>query len=481
MLEKLRKFSNSFFAKIFLFIIAIPFVFWGMGDLFSSGNQKTIVKIENEKISIQEFINYINSRSSSIENINSEIIENLLFSFIGQKLIEKEVKKYNITLSDKSLAKILKNQEIFKKDNKFSRTEYEKFLIKNNLDSVIFEKNISIQEEKNQLLSFIGDGIIPSDFIVSYEYNKTNQKRSIEYIDLNNILKKKLNFSEKQIKEFYNNNKDDYKISFKSIKFLELNPKVLTGKNEFNDLFFKKIDEIDDLIVEGENLDSISKNLNIENIKQITLNESGKDKSFKKIDIFPSELITNVFNIKKSDPLILIENSDKYFLIELVNTEEFLKDLNDVDFKKTVILNLKSEVRRNYITDIIKKINNNEFGKKDFDEISKKNNVKIEKIMLKNINDNDILKKDLVYQIYLYPQNRVVVATDIGLAENYLVYIKKVNNSSIDNKNKEFKKYSDLSRSKLKNDLYKTYETYLRKKYKIDINYSALDNVKNYF
>ena len=146
---------------------------------------------------------------------------------------------------------------------------------------------------------------------------------------------------------------------------------MLTGKNEFNDLFFKKIDEIDDLIVEGENLDSISKNLNIENIKQITLNESGKDKSFKKIDIFPSELITNVFNIKKSDPLILIENSDKYFLIELVNTEEFLKDLNDVDFKKTVILNLKSKVRRNYITDIIKKINNNEFGKKDFDEISK--------------------------------------------------------------------------------------------------------------
>ena len=46
MLEKLRKFSNSFFAKIFLFIIAIPFVFWGMGDLFTSGSQKTIVKIE---------------------------------------------------------------------------------------------------------------------------------------------------------------------------------------------------------------------------------------------------------------------------------------------------------------------------------------------------------------------------------------------------------------------------------------------------
>ena len=111
MLEKLRKFSQSFFAKIFLFIIAIPFVFWGMGDLFRSGNQKTIVKIENEKISIQEFINYINSRSSSIENINSEIIENLLSGFIGQKLIEQEVKILSQGMKDDEIKKNKKDFE----------------------------------------------------------------------------------------------------------------------------------------------------------------------------------------------------------------------------------------------------------------------------------------------------------------------------------------------------------------------------------
>ena len=46
-------------------------------------------------------------------------------------------------------------------------------------------------------------------------------------------------------------------------KLLELTPKKLVSSEEFSDLFFKKIDEIDDLIVEGENLDGISKNLNI--------------------------------------------------------------------------------------------------------------------------------------------------------------------------------------------------------------------------
>ena len=481
MLEKLRKFSNSFFAKIFLFIIAIPFVFWGMGDLFTSGSQKTIVKIENKKISTEEFINFVNLRYSSMETINDEILEKLLSTFIGQKLIEQEVEKYNIVLSDKSLAKILKNTNIFMKDNKFSRTEYEKFLIKNNLSSNVFEENISMQEEKNHLLNFIGGGILPSNFLVNYDYNKTNQERLIEFVDLNAILKNKLNFSEDQIQKFYDNNKETYKIIFKSIKFLELNPKILTGKNDFNDLFFKKIDEIDDLLVEGESVENISKHFNIENIKQLTLNESGQNKNFKKIDSFPSELVSNIFNIKESEPVILVEHSDKYFLIELLTTEELIRDLSDNDIKNLVISNLKSKVKRNYITDIINKINNNKFSKKDFDIISRENNVKSVKVKLKNISDDNVLKKDLVNQIYLYPQNRVIVATDIGLNENYLVYIEKINNALIDKNNKEYQKYSNLSKAGLKNDLYGTYETYLRKKYKIDINYSALDNVKNYF
>ena len=70
MLEKLRKFSTSILAKIFLFLVAIPFVFWGMGDLFRGGNAKTIVKIGKEKVSAKQFINYINKYSNP--NVNSK-------------------------------------------------------------------------------------------------------------------------------------------------------------------------------------------------------------------------------------------------------------------------------------------------------------------------------------------------------------------------------------------------------------------------
>ena len=42
-------------------LIIIPFVFCGMGCVFSGGNTNNIAKINNKSISTQDFINYLNS------------------------------------------------------------------------------------------------------------------------------------------------------------------------------------------------------------------------------------------------------------------------------------------------------------------------------------------------------------------------------------------------------------------------------------
>ena len=56
MLSSFRKFSNTKIAGVLVGIIILPFVFWGMGGMFSSGNTNTIAKINNKNISTQEFI-----------------------------------------------------------------------------------------------------------------------------------------------------------------------------------------------------------------------------------------------------------------------------------------------------------------------------------------------------------------------------------------------------------------------------------------
>ena len=69
MLNSLRNFTKSFWAKIVLIIIIIPFVFWGMGSVFSGGSQNTVAKINNYSISTKNLMDHVSSL-----NINHEII-----------------------------------------------------------------------------------------------------------------------------------------------------------------------------------------------------------------------------------------------------------------------------------------------------------------------------------------------------------------------------------------------------------------------
>ena len=376
---------------------------------------------------------------------------------------------------------MIKHQKNFKRENKFSRIEYEKFLIKNNITAVTFENNLLKVERKKQFLDFIGSGILPSKFLVDNIYNKINQKRNLELINLNNFLEKKINFSDDQIKLYFENNKNKYKKTYKSIELLELTPSNLTGNEEFSNLFFEKIDEIDDMIVQGISLNEIIKKHNLKKPRSFTFDKSGNGIDSIKIEELPDDIIENAFNTNsEEDPTTLLENQNKYFLVEIIKTQKIQGKFND-NTKNDILVNLKNSAKRKIISEIITKINSNNFNKNNFDELSKNQNIKIQKITLENQNDDKVIVKELVSQIYSYPAKKVVLVSDIGLNKNYLVYVTEIKSAKINRGSKEYEKYSDLAKLKITSDLYNTYDKLIKKKYKIDINYQALNTVKNYY
>ena len=479
MLRSIRKFSGTIYSKILLGIIIIPFIFWGMGSSIRGGSKNTVVVIDKEKYSIQEFSEFI--KRTAVKKVEPNEIQDFLTNFIGEKLIEKEIEHFKIKLSDSSLKKLVKHQKDFKRENKFSRTEYEKFLLKNNISAVNFESILSKEEKKKQVLDFIGGGILPPKFLVNISYDRINQKRTIELINLNDVFIKQLNFPENQIKNYFENNKDKYTEIYKSLKLLELNPKKIIGNDEFTDLFFKKIDEIDDFIIRGENLDYIVQKFNLEKPNLFTINESGKNNDSKVIETISKSLAKKIFNLDETEPTVLIEDNNKYFIVELYKTENIQKNIKDESTKNEIRSDLGKETKRKLTAEIIAKINNNNFNKLDFDNLSKNENVNVKKINLKNRNDDKVLKKEAVDQVYSFAEKKIIVVNEIGFSENYLIYIDKIENVTIDKNSEEYQKYLNLSKIKIARDLYNTYDNYLSKRYKIDINYQAVDTIKNYF
>ena len=131
MIGSFRNFAKTKFAGILVFLMIIPFVFWGMGSMFSTGNTNNIAKINKKNISTEEFFDHINQTSISEQtirdNLSENIIEELLSTLISTTLLELEIEDFNILVSEDTLLKIIKsNKDFHNNEGNFERTKYER-------------------------------------------------------------------------------------------------------------------------------------------------------------------------------------------------------------------------------------------------------------------------------------------------------------------------------------------------------------------
>ena len=172
MISNLREFAKTGVAKVLMVIIVIPFVFWGMGGVFSTGSTNSIAKINNYNISTQDFVDHLNrarlDTETIRENIDNNILEDVLGNLISSTLIQMEIENLNISISEKTLVQQIKKNKVFlDAQNKFSRTKYEKFLLSNNMTAPDFEMRLKEEALQKNLFSYISGGIKSPFFVTN--------------------------------------------------------------------------------------------------------------------------------------------------------------------------------------------------------------------------------------------------------------------------------------------------------------------------
>ena len=258
MATSIGKLSKSFFIKLLVGIIILPFVFWGMGDVFRGGSQNVIATVDSNKINTQEFVNYINRLNLSKEQRKSmsktDLIEQILSDYIGKKVMSLEIEKLGIVVSDSALRDMIKNDKSFFKNDKFSRTEYEKFLLKSGITAPQFEANIVEQEKRRQFLSSLAGGIVIPEILVKKEFRKENQTKTIQFIDLDKYHSKNKP-SQKSIKELYERNKNIFFTELKSIRYAEIKPELISGNKDYDEKYFKQLNIIENNVLDGQSFE----------------------------------------------------------------------------------------------------------------------------------------------------------------------------------------------------------------------------------
>ena len=471
MISSFRNFAKTKIAGVFVFIIIIPFVFWGMGSMFNSGNTNNIAKINNTNISTQDFMDYLNesgvSQQAIRDNLDNNVIEELLSGLISTTLLDLEIKDFNISLTEQTLLKQIKSNKNFVDENKiFQRTLYEKFLLTNNISAPMFELRLKNRELQKQLFDYVGAGSKTPNLLVKKNFEDENRSLELETINLSIFYKQKDEFEDNEIIKFIEDNKDQLKRDYIDFKYTIINPKNLIGIDEFNQEFFNKIDEIENKISQNINFDTLIKDFDL---TTKSLND------FSPIE--ENDSIENKIYSLRSNKFDLVESGNDYILYNISKTEGKTLDISDALVKNDILELIFQKNKFDFNRDLISKIQNNEFNDNTFLEMSK-NSSEIKKI--NSIEDDSLFNLNSIKLLYSLPLNSFTLIND-DKSNIFLAKIVNFETKSFNDNEGSYKKYLEKQTTYNRNTLLKSYDVFLNGKYKVDLNQQTIDRVKNYF
>ena len=469
MIGSFRNFAKTKLAGLLVFIMIIPFVFWGMGSMFSTGNTNNIVKINDTNISTEDFITYINNSNipnqTIRENISKNIIEDMLSALVSTTLLDLEIKDFNILVTENTLLnKIKTNKNFLDENGKFKRIKYEKFLLEKNQSAPVFEAKLKSRELQKNLFDYVGAGTVSPKFLTKKLFEEENKKLEINFFNLKDFYKKKNEITDLDINNFLDENEDQLKVTYLDFEYAIINPLSLVGVDEFNQAFFDKIDEIEIDISNNIDFKLITSKYNIKpiSIKNFRYSENN------------NEIERKIFELKniKFD---IFENEDDYILYKIDNSEDRAPDMNDIELRTEVLELIYQKNKYDYNLELLKKIDAKNFNSKEFSEMG---NGKIENLTLSSIKDNKKFEINSVELLYSLPVNSFTLINDEE-KNIYIANIKSVINQKLDDLN--YKEYENKQNSNNRNSILKSYDLLLNKKYDVVLNNKTIERVKNFF
>ena len=228
MLKSMRKNVKSLTPILWIviatFIIAIFAVWGGAGRLGEANRTNTIVQVGNKSISANEYYQILRQRIENMKkqypDLNANLLrqlnlpQQLLEQLIQQSLLLQVAREMGLKATDAELREKIISFPAFQRDGKFvGFNEYKQILDWNHIPLEKFEESLREEIVLNKITQLLTAGITVSEEEVWQNYKKQNETAKIEYVV---ATLDKVPFSyqpaESEIREFFEKNKDRYKV-----------------------------------------------------------------------------------------------------------------------------------------------------------------------------------------------------------------------------------------------------------------------------
>ncbi len=257
MLDLLRRKAQSPYLQATVIIIILVFVFWGVG--VNRGTSPNIVaKVNDDIVSYEEYQRaydrlYNQLRDQFGGNVPDALVKNLnmknqvVDQLVQQVLLKQGAMDMGIRVSDDELRQKIQEMEAFRNNEAFDVGLYREILTSSRITPTDFESGVKTDLLSGKVLDhfsrFVKVG--PSELKERFAFD--NEEYQFDYAVLNaSEYEKKVQFSDKDIDTFFDENKDNYqtqpqyKLKYVSFPFAEISTEDLTD-DEIKDYYQKNI------------------------------------------------------------------------------------------------------------------------------------------------------------------------------------------------------------------------------------------------
>ena len=238
-MDKLRDFLKSWPGRILLILCLSPLALLGVESYFGGGvDPNQIAQVGEASVGMSEYQTAVNSRRSELLDqvddaslLNEDVLhEQVLKGLIDRTLLEQQAGKLGMTVSDDTINRLLRQEEIFKDaEGNFSNDQFSNFLRQRNMT-----KDQLFAEFRNQLsldqlnASIVGTAVYPMQ-AVSQLIDLQLESRNIWLHRFNwQDYVQQVKLSKGDIQAYYDANKDKLKsAAMVDLAYLQLSPQAI--------------------------------------------------------------------------------------------------------------------------------------------------------------------------------------------------------------------------------------------------------------
>lgn len=342
MLASMRSAAGHPAIKIFIVLLALSFVIWGIGDMFKGSSVQLAAKAGEKPISEQAVQAALKDQINSFRQlfggaVPEELIVNLglrrqaIDMLVQQAILEQEAARLHLDIDDIAVKHAIRNDARFHNpDGAFDRVRFQQLISKIGYSEKMFAEMIRSKLAVERLQGVFNDLPVAAEGIVELAQRYNSEERTATVLECSPLLvTESPKPDDAALLEFYNARQEDYKTpEYRTLNYLAISlgtmPQEEAAKHSPEDDFYAMANAVEDKLAAGATLQEAAAHVGVSVVELGPIDRNGMGKPETENPAMPEleHFLETAFATAEGETSSMqVTSNGGYFILQVTHVE----------------------------------------------------------------------------------------------------------------------------------------------------------------